>query len=214
MRSDGARDQREASWSPPAHAEPTTFTLGWPRWPLLTRLRGRDPLVRGIDRIEAAVLALVLALTLVTVPVIGAVGTAVYDSRQDRYAQEAATVSQVEATVGAVPDRSDLPPRTSVVTVPARWTVGGVEHAGEVRASSSTQSGDVVTVWVTEDGEQAKAPGTTSHAAVEAVTISVVILVLTLVAAGGVGVVTRLVCNRRRFGRWDRALRGLDTAER
>jgi hypothetical protein len=35
-----------------------TLTLRLPRWPVLLRLLGRDPLVRTTDRIEALVLVL------------------------------------------------------------------------------------------------------------------------------------------------------------
>lgn len=214
MRSHGAGDQREAPRRPREDAELTTFELGWPQWPALVRLRGRDPMVRGIDRIEAAVLTVIVAMALFAVPIIGAVGTAVYDTRQDRYAQQAQNVSQVQATVTATPDRSDLPPRTSVVTVPARWTAAGGEHSGEVRVSSATAPGDVVPVWVDQDGEQTKAPGSTPHAAVEGATIAVVLIGLTLAVATAAALATRVVCNRLRFARWDHGLRSLDTAEK
>ncbi|MGE2836197.1 Rv1733c family protein [Mycobacterium sp. SMC-4] len=212
MRSHGARDQHAAARQPRETAEVTTFELGWPRWPAVVRLRGRDPLVRRIDRIEAVVMTVIVALALCALPVIGAIGTAVYDARQDRYAQETDTVSQIEATVTAAPERTTLPPRTSVVTVPVAWTVGGYEHSGEVQVSSATAPGDVVPVWVDENGEQTKAPGSTPHAAVEGVTIAAVLIGLTLAVAVAASVATRLVCNRLRFARWDHGLRSLDTA--
>lgn len=214
MRSHGARDQHEAAGPPTESGEVTTFEFGWPRWPALVRLRGRDPLVRGIDRIEAAVLTVIMLVSLLALPVVGAVGTAVYDARQDRYAHQAETTSRVDATVTAAPDRSDLSPRTSVVTVPAHWTAAGQVHSGEVRVSSSTAPGDVVPVWVDENGELTRAPGSSPHAAVEGVTIAVVLLGLTLTVAVAATVTTRLVCNRLRFARWDQGLRTLDTAAR
>lgn len=54
----------------------TPFTLAFPRTPLLTRLRGRHALVRGVDRVEAAVLVLAFVVSLIALPVAGAVGTA------------------------------------------------------------------------------------------------------------------------------------------
>ena len=57
-----------------------TFTIGLGRgwW---VRLLGRNPLVRSSDRIEVMVLSLAVLLTVVAVPVAGAIGTSVYDAR-------------------------------------------------------------------------------------------------------------------------------------
>ena len=51
-----------------------TFTIGLGRgwW---VRLLGRNPLVRSSDRIEVMVLSLAVLLTVVAVPVAGAIGT-------------------------------------------------------------------------------------------------------------------------------------------
>lgn len=72
-----------------------TFTLRVPRWPALMRLRGRDPLVRSVDRIEAVIITLAVALSLFAVPIAGAVGTALFDSKRGapHAAMEAVTAS-------------------------------------------------------------------------------------------------------------------------
>ena len=54
------------------------FTVAWWRW-RLAQARGRNPLVRTSDRIEVAVMALAVAVSLAVVPVAGAIGTAVHD---------------------------------------------------------------------------------------------------------------------------------------
>ena len=80
-----------------------TFTVRLPRWPILLRLLGRDPLVRTTDRIEALVLVLAVAVSLLAAPIAAAVGTAVYDSRRQVYAEQADTRDTVAATVTDVP---------------------------------------------------------------------------------------------------------------
>ena len=51
-----------------------TFTLRLPRWPILLRLLGRDPLVRTTDRIEALVVVLAVVVSLLAAPITAAVG--------------------------------------------------------------------------------------------------------------------------------------------
>ncbi|MBV5242285.1 hypothetical protein KUF57_01870 [Mycolicibacterium sp. PAM1] len=69
-----------------------------PRWPLLARLRGRHALVRAVDRVEAAVLVLAFFVSLIALPVAGAVGTAAYDALSHRHTGSAAT----QAATGGV----------------------------------------------------------------------------------------------------------------
>ena len=85
-----------------------TFTVRLPRWPVLLRLLGRDPLVRTIDRIEALVLVLAVVVSLLAAPISAAVGTAVYDSRRQLYAEQAETRHTVVATVTDVPAPNNL----------------------------------------------------------------------------------------------------------
>ncbi len=80
-----------------------TFTVRLPRWPVLLRLSGRDPLVRRTDRIEALVLVLAVVVALVAAPIAAAVGTEVYDSRGNFYAEQAHNRHSVTATVTDVP---------------------------------------------------------------------------------------------------------------
>ena len=59
----------------------------------------RNPLVRRIDRVEPLAIMLAIVVSLLVIPVAGAVGTAVYDDRADLYAQEAGTRHRVTATI-------------------------------------------------------------------------------------------------------------------
>ena len=70
-----------------------TYTVRLPRWPILLRLLGRDPLVRTTDRIQALVSVLTVVVTLLAAPIAAAIGTAVHDSRRDVYAELATLVT-------------------------------------------------------------------------------------------------------------------------
>ena len=82
MNPHGPHDQRGTAHWRADEAAMDTFTLRLPRWPVLLRLLGRDPLVRTTDRIQALVLVLAVVVSLLAAPITAAVGTAVYDSRR------------------------------------------------------------------------------------------------------------------------------------
>ena len=125
-------DQRGAIHWRADEAAMDTFTLRLPRWPILLRLLGRDPLVRTTDRIEALVFMLAVVVSLLAAPITAAVGTAVYDSSRHIYAEQAHTRHTVNATVTDVPASQQIV-RTGTTTVSARWTAAGTEHTGTVR---------------------------------------------------------------------------------
>src|SRR4051812_1930322 len=180
-----------------------TFTVRLPRWPVLLRLAGRDPLVRTIDRIEALVLVLAVAASLIAAPIAAAVGTAVYDSSRQIYAEQAHTRHTVAATVTDVPQQIL---RTGTTTVPARWTAAGAEHTGAVSAQSTAKAGDTLEIWVDDTGAQVPAPAPTSRAAVEAAMGAVVLWICAAAIAATLFTLTRAVCDRIRFTRWQHDL--------
>jgi hypothetical protein len=182
-----------------------TFTVRLPRWPVLLRLLGRDPLVRKIDRIEALVVVLAVLVSLLAIPVAAAVGTAVYDSRRQAYAEQTDSRHTVAATVTDVPASQQIL-RTGTATVPARWTAGGAEHTGSVKAQSTVKTGDPVEVWVDHNGVQVPGPTPTTRAAVEAATGALVIWISVAAIAATVFTVTRAVCDRVRFTGWQHDL--------
>jgi beta-lactamase regulating signal transducer with metallopeptidase domain len=185
-----------------------TFTVGLPRWPVLLRLAGRDPLVRTTDRIEALVFVLAVVVALLAAPIAAAVGTAVYDSRRHIYAEQLDTRQVVAATV-TDDDAAQPVLRTSTSIVPARWSAAGVEHTGVVEAPSTAKTGDTVAIWVDNNGEQASEPTPTSRAAVEAAMGALVIWICVAAMAATLFTVTRAVCDRVRFAGWQHDLDSL-----
>jgi hypothetical protein len=204
MNPHGPHDQRGTAHWGTDNAAMNTFTVRLPRWPVLLRLAGRDPLVRTTDRIEALVLVLAVVVSLLAIPIAAAVGTAVYDSSRQAYAEQAHTRHTVAATVTDVPATQIV--RTGTTTVPARWTAGGAEHTGAVKAPSTTKTGDTVEIWVDHNGAQAPAPTPTTRAAVEAATGALLIWISVTAVAATLSTLTRAVCDRIRFTGWQHDL--------
>jgi beta-lactamase regulating signal transducer with metallopeptidase domain len=184
-----------------------TFTLRLPRWPILLRLLGRDPLVRTTDRIEALVFVLAVVVSLLAAPISAAVGTAVYDSSRHIYAEQAHTRHTVTATVTDVPASQIL--RSGTTTVSARWIAGGAAHTGAVKTQSTTKTGDTIEIWVDNTGAQVPAPTPTSRAAAEAAMGALVMWICVAAIAATLFTATRAVCDRIRFTQWQHDLDNL-----
>jgi hypothetical protein len=182
-----------------------TFTVRLPRWPILLRLLGRDPLVRTTDRIEALVFVLAVVVSLLAAPIAATVGTAVYDSSRHIYAEQAHTRHPVPATVTDVPASQQIA-RTDTTTVSAQWITGGAEHTGTVKAQSTTKTGDTIEIWVDNTGAQVPAPTPTTRAAAEAAVGALVMWICVSAIAATLFTGTRAVCDRIRFTRWQHDL--------
>ena len=117
-----------------------TFTIGLGRgwW---VRLLGRNPLVRSSDRIEVMVLSLAVLLTVVAVPVAGAIGTFVYDAHARVYAEEAQIRHQVTAT--AIEDGTVvIQPKSLSFTARATWSATRRDHTEIIMWSDQMKAGD------------------------------------------------------------------------
>lgn len=203
-------DQPVSTNTVPAGVEMETFQLSWPR--SLGRLIGRNSLLRRIDRIEALILVLALVFSVVAAPFAAAIGTAVYDSRRQAYAEQAdsrhivtATVIEVKATRDWRPMpglNRELPSDTS--TVRARWFAAGTEHTGTVTTPSTAKTGDFIEIWVDHSGKHVGTPQASSRAAVEAVSTAVAVWLSVAAAAAVLFAGTRALCDRVRIIGWQR----------
>src|SRR4029453_8885006 len=197
MKTHGPHDRRGTARWRADEAVMDTFTVRLPRWPILLRLLGRDPLVRTIDRSQALLFGVAVLVSLLAPPIAPPVGTAVHDSRRQVYAEQTHSRHTVAATVTDVPASQQIL-RTGTTAVPARWTAGGAEHTGAVEAQSTTKIGDTVEIWVDNNGAQVPAPTPTTRAAVEAVTGALVIWISVAATAATLFTVTRAGCGRIR----------------
>ncbi|MCA2242315.1 hypothetical protein JF781_08080 [Mycobacterium sp. WUMAC-067] len=193
-------DHLRPAGDPDDGAAMESFTVPLPRR-LSSRLFGRNPLIRASDRLEALTLVLAVAISLVAVPIGAAVGTAVHESSSRVHAEQAQAHRQVTAT-----STGDSHPRRALdsptVTVPARWSVDGTEHSGDVTAPLNVKPGDKIEIWVDGSGAPVRPPVRTAvdeGVAFAAATWSTV----SLLAVGLFGVV-RIALDRSRYARWQR----------
>jgi hypothetical protein len=185
-----------------------TFTVRLPRWPLLLRLLGSDPLVRTIDRVEALMLVLAVMVSLLCAPIAAAVGTAVYDANRQLYAEQSQNRQPSPATLTGNPASQQVL-RTITFTAPARWSMAGAERTGTVTAPSTAKTGDTIEIWVDNNGSPVPAPTPTSRAAVDGVVAALAIWVSVIAAAATIIAITRAVCDRIRFTAWQHDLDSL-----
>jgi len=168
------------------------FTVAWWRW-RLAQAFGRNPLVRTSDRIEVAVMALAIAVSLAAMPVAGAVGTAVHDAQSRAYAAE----QQERHRVTTTPE-SGASPLGRVVA--ARWPVGDVENAGSFQWNDGTSS----EVWLDRQGRQVGPPAPSWHADADAVIAAMGIWLSVTAAAAILVALVRCWLKHARSAAWNR----------
>jgi hypothetical protein len=147
-------------------------------------------------------------VSVLVAPIAAALGTAVYDSHRQLYAEQVQTRHAVTATViddnGA---QHDSP--TNTITVQARWSAAGAEHTGAIEATPTVTTGDSVQIWVDNVGSPVDAPTPTTQAAAEAVGAAVTLWLGVTGAAAVLFVGTRVVLDRTRDTDWQH---DIDTA--
>ena len=180
------------------------FTVTWWRW-RLAQVRGRNPLVRTSDRIEVAVMALAVTVSLFSVPVAGAIGTAVHDNRAHVYAAEQQDRHRVAATATA---DSPVSPRGSVA-VQARWQFGDVENAGALMSDAPVKQGSSVDIWVDGKGRHVSAPAPSWQAGVDAIGAAVAFWLAVTAAAALLVALVRRGLKRARYAGWNRDIASL-----
>ncbi|MCV7221509.1 hypothetical protein H7I95_11395 [Mycolicibacterium elephantis] len=185
------------------------LAVRWPRGPIRW-LFSRNPLVRGVDRLEAVIVLITASVALMAVPVAGAVGTAVHDSRSQVYAQQAqsrhpwtATVTGDAISADELDITAGIPamPRQTI-TVPARWVVDGSEHRGMVNAAPTVALGDRVDIWIDDDGRLVGEPAPQSRAPAEAVAAALGVWLGITAGVAVVGAFARVALNHARDARW------------
>ncbi|WP_328442492.1 MULTISPECIES: Rv1733c family protein [unclassified Amycolatopsis] len=172
---------------------------------------GRNPLARFGDRVEAALLVLMVAGALLTLPFAAAVGSDTYAAQTARAEQERTTRHPATATsLAAAPTRTYSTDGAGApadqTTVPAAWfDARGTRHTGDVLADSGSPKGTHLPVWLDQRGELTTEPLSPSTSVADGVFAAILLwLAVTgvLAALYGLG---RFVLDRLRAAAWDRA---------
>jgi hypothetical protein len=166
-----------------------------------------NPLRRGVDKLESAVITSLIIAFLIAAPllaifaagVVGAAGTREM-SAESQWKQRTAVLAQ-DAASGAIGVDGDW----DTAWVKAQWSMpGGAKKTGDVAVALNARAGQHVTVYVTPSGHLTHEPLTKAEVAGRAVLAAVacpagLAVLLTIV----IGVI-RVVANRRRMACWAR----------
>ncbi|WP_082956121.1 hypothetical protein [Mycobacterium sp. E3339] len=174
------------------------FTLD-PRCWRVARVFGRNPLLRRSDRIEAMVVLVAIAVSLLGVPVAGVIGATTYGARDKVYTQEARERHRVVATVDEA-RAEDF----GVTVAQAKWPGPNGERGGTLELSERVQAGGTVDIWVDGDGNPVVPPPPTWLAAAEAVGVAVVAALGVTMAMAALVAVVRSRLDRARDALWER----------
>lgn len=167
------------------------FTVAWWRW-RLAQVRGRNPLVRTSDRIEVAVMALAVVVSLAVIPVGAAIGTAVHEEHARTYAAQQLDRHRVPAPA---PTADDL----------SHWPIGDVENATTFPARYGAQAD----IWVDRTGRQVSPPAASWQAGVDAVVAAVGFWLAVSAAAALLVAAVRRWLRHARFAGWNRDIASL-----
>lgn len=182
-----------------------TFTLDIGRsW--VVRALGRNPLTRWTDRLEAVLTLCLIAVAILLIPVAGAIGTAVHESRAGFYAKESAGRHVVTAT--AVEDSTLTFENVRVAaTAQVRWRAEGADHVDILFVDPATKAGDRLTIWVDRAGNHVSAPTARWQAGRDAFLAGAGVWLGTMAVALGLWGLVRVWFFRIRARSWDRAFR-------
>ncbi|MGV0813139.1 hypothetical protein ABQF34_14355 [Mycolicibacterium boenickei] len=175
------------------------------RW-WVWRAIGRNPLVRGADRLEAWAMILAAVCLVLVIPHAVTVGQNVHDEILRTAEIQAKTRTPTQATVTDVtPPIADE--GAGVVTI--TWTANGAPHTGAIQRGPTTKVGDTIDVWVDQTGRRVPAPISAASAGTYAGAAAVSAWLGTLLLCGMALVAVRALLDRRRLRTWSAELRVL-----
>ena len=178
-----------------------TFSRIRKRWRVLRAL-GRNPLVRLSDRVEAAIMALVLAASLAAIPLAAAVGDQVSAERGRAYAAQANARHLVDAI--AMGQTTASYAGSKVTVTHARWRVGSADHVASLATDRPASDGDHIGVWVDGQGNLANPPTPAWRATVDGAVIAAGVWLAATVSAVALFALLRRFIDRVRYTGWDR----------
>jgi hypothetical protein len=169
-------------------------------------------LARRSDRVEAALLIVVVLGLLIALPLAAFVGTNTYRgqlavSAEQRASRHLTTATLIEDAPTPVPatDGAYLSSGSGSSGVHARWALpGGAERIGTVAADPGATAGSQVPVWLSDAGDPVPPPMTPPDAATTSVLAGIFSWLVIALGLAAVYWTTRLILDRRRALRWDR----------
>lgn len=166
----------------------------------------RNPLRRGIDRMETCLLAVLFIALAAGAPfAVRAASHAAFVGALQARQQEMATRHHVAAALTSAAAPANGYGLPAYVLAPATWTSAtGVHRAGNVPVLPGSPKGTPVTVWTDDStGYLAGPPLTVSDAASQADAIMVGVIVMAGIACVCGTAAIRQLANHRRMAAWE-----------
>lgn len=165
----------------------------------------RNPLRRGADRIEAAILTALVAVFLSGAPVaaISAGQWAASSGLQAEHAQAAwhhvpaVLLHNAPAAAHALFQASVEP------QVRAQWTAAGVRHTGLVYAPAGARAGSTVGIWTDSSGRVTGNPVQGGDIVARIAMAALLASVAVAAVLAALGLLARWALDRRRLAAWD-----------
>jgi len=165
-----------------------------------------NPLRRASDRLEAGLLAILIAAFLCGAPLAGiAAGQAAAASSARAERAQAGTHRVAAVLLRQAPGKSSPMFQAPLEPMaPARWKApDGTLRTGEIYAPAGAAAGSTVLVWIGRSGQLAASPLQRGDVAEE---VALAASLATMAVAGvlaALGLVTRWLLDRRRLAAWD-----------
>lgn len=166
----------------------------------------RNPLRRTCDRVEAVIIALLLAVFLAAAPLaaLAAAGQQAAGGKRTERAEE--NWRQVPATLlQDAPQQAHARSQVSLEpVVRARWTApGGAQREGEIYAPGGARSGTSVMVWTDGAGDLEAAPLERADVTTRELLAGLAAASLVAAVLAVTGFLARGLLDRRRLAAWD-----------
>jgi hypothetical protein len=179
-------------------------------WMKLARRLGRDgnPLRRRTDIVDAWLLPAAIAAFLVLGPIVAVVTVAWVhaDAAAARHAQLSwHRIDAVLLRAVPGPEMSDFGANGWLAWTPARWTVAGRTHSGDVPAASGSRAGSAVPVWLDRAGKVQAPPLTAAQLGDVAVTATWIALAILAMLLAGLTLLVKRALDKRRLASWETA---------
>jgi len=177
-------------------------------WVLMQARRlgfGRNPLRRGVDRLESAIILGSILVALLMIPGSAAIGTAVRNASERGASERRAALIQTQARTSTETTVPSAPGQVAS-QVKVTWIdSAGLPHEGSTSVPIGTKAGSEITIWLDRSGAIAKPPREAADSAAIGTAVGLSAAMMSWLLIAGLAWLAVVPLNRRRLREWDRA---------
>jgi hypothetical protein len=170
-------------------------TIGW----------DRNPLRRPVDRVEAAIMTVLVAALVIAAPLLAVyAGKAAFAAGLRERAAERGWYQAPAVLLQSPAEVLDTSSAMDIAWVRAQWTTrGGNLQTGTVAVALNAPAGQRVEVWLTSAGRPAYPPLTSAEMRDQEICAALVAIVYSSVGIGAGALAVRVIANRKRMASWE-----------